>query len=295
MRACCGAPALRGSPPRPGSLGWRGFSWFVLRPAGSISLITSTVSPTHCTESPTESRFSGSTARDDVALAERERPFCLVGVSVAGRGGDRRPERGGSSDAGRTLVPRGRGTAGGRTPAAARQVGGKGHCLRNHADRQGWLPQRGVGGRRGQGAAQAPVPCPPPGGDQARMPGNIRQPAYDQKKPIHQRRTESSTIQCRKEAKRGLNLALLRHTQRLFDLSKGKPLLLLRIKGDVAFTAKNKNNAPAPAGRRPSPYAGQHPPARARRKAERPLPHHATKNCSPRPGRPQTVASKYER
>lgn len=80
------------------------------------------------------------------------------------------------------------------------------------------------------------------------MPGNIRQPAYDQKKPIHQRRTESSTIQCRKEAKRGLNLALLRHTQRLFDLSKGKPLLLLRIKGDVAFTAKNKNNAPAPPG-----------------------------------------------
>lgn len=78
------------------------------------------------------------------------------------------------------------------------------------------------------------------------MPGNIRQPSYDQKKPIHQRRTESSTIQCRKEAKRGLNLALLRHTQRLFDLSKGKPLLLLRIKGDVAFTAKNKNNAPAP-------------------------------------------------
>ena len=50
----------------------------------------------------------------------------LADVSAAGRGGDRRPERDGSSDAGRTLVPRGRGTAGGRTPAAARQGGGQG-------------------------------------------------------------------------------------------------------------------------------------------------------------------------
>ena len=54
----------------------------------------------------------------------------LADVSAAGRGGDRRPERGGSSDVGRTLVPRGRGTAGGRTPAAARQGEGQGYASR---------------------------------------------------------------------------------------------------------------------------------------------------------------------
>ena len=98
----------------------------------------------------------------------------LADVSAAGRGGDRRPERGGSSDAGRTLVPRGRGTAGGRTPAAARQRGGQRYASRIRVARQGWLPQRGVGGRRGQGAAQAPAPCPPLGGDHAPMPGSSR-------------------------------------------------------------------------------------------------------------------------
>ena len=91
MRACCGAPAARGSPPRPGSLGWWGLSRFVLRPAGSTSLITNTVFPAQCTESTKESRFSGSTARDAVALAKKEQQFRFVDVSVAGRGGDRRP------------------------------------------------------------------------------------------------------------------------------------------------------------------------------------------------------------
>ena len=235
MRACCGAPALRGSPPRPGSLGWRGFSWFVLRPAGSISLITSTVSPTHCTESSTESRFPGSTVWDAVPLAKREQRFRLADASEAGRGGDRRPERGGSSDAGRTLVPRGRGTAGGRTPAATRQGGGKGHCPCNHAARQGWLPNAGLGVVGGKGLRKPLPPAARRAGDQARMPGSIRQSAAKKRK-------------------------------------------------------RNEDTV----GRRPSPYAGQHPPARARRKTERPLPHPATKNCSHRPGRPQTVASKYE-
>ena len=37
MRACCGAPALRGSPPRPGSLGWWDFFRLSRWAAGSIS------------------------------------------------------------------------------------------------------------------------------------------------------------------------------------------------------------------------------------------------------------------
>ena len=36
--------------------------------------------------------------------------------------------------------------------------GGKGR-LKGHAPRKQWLPQGGVRGCRGQGAAQAPVPC----------------------------------------------------------------------------------------------------------------------------------------
>ena len=71
-------------------------------------------SPSQCTESIGESCFSCSPLRDDVSFAMKEQRFSLVDVSAAGRGGDRRPERGGSSDAGRTLVPRRRGTAGGR-------------------------------------------------------------------------------------------------------------------------------------------------------------------------------------
>ena len=74
------------------------------------------------------------------------------------------------------------GTAGVRTPAAARQGGEGGDDLRNRVARQEGLPQRGAGGRRGQGAAQAPAPCPSPGGDQARMPSNSRKPAREKRK-----------------------------------------------------------------------------------------------------------------
>ena len=66
-----------------------------------------------------------------------------------------------------------------RCRAAGRRGGDD---LRNRVARQEGLPQRGAGGRRGQGAAQAPVPCPPPGGDQARMPGNSRKPAREKRK-----------------------------------------------------------------------------------------------------------------
>ena len=66
--------------------------------------------------------------------------------------------RGGSSDAARTLVPAKPGQREG--VALCRAVGRRQEDdLCNHADRQGGLSQRGVRGCRGQGAAQAPVPC----------------------------------------------------------------------------------------------------------------------------------------
>ncbi len=83
-------------------------------------------------------------------------PF--TGASEAWRGGDRRPAGGGSSDAARTLVPAKPGQREG--VALCRAVGRRQEDdLCNHADRQGGLSQRGVRGCRGQGAAQAPVPC----------------------------------------------------------------------------------------------------------------------------------------
>ena len=50
------------------------------------------------------------------------------------------------------------GTAEGRCHMTRDREGGKGR-LKGHAPRKQWLPQRGVRGCRGQGAAQAPVPC----------------------------------------------------------------------------------------------------------------------------------------
>ena len=63
--------------------------------------------------------------------------------------------------------------------SAAGRRGGDDLC--NPAARQEGLPRRGVRGCRGQGAAQAPAPCPSPGGDQARMPGSSRNPASKRK------------------------------------------------------------------------------------------------------------------
>ena len=66
--------------------------------------------------------------------------------------------RGGSSDAARTLVPAKPGQREGVAICrAAERRQEDVQC--NHAGRQGGLSQRGVRGCRGQGAAQAPVPC----------------------------------------------------------------------------------------------------------------------------------------
>ena len=135
--------------------------------------------PLYCAESIGGKPFFPPCSKGGFALAERGRRFRLVDASGAGRGGDRRPEWGGSSDAGRTLVPRGRGTAGGRTPAAARQGGDQRYDRRPPVARQRWLPQRGVRGRRGQGAAQATAPCRPRTGDQTQTLGNSRKPAAE--------------------------------------------------------------------------------------------------------------------
>ena len=82
--------------------------------------------------------FSPSHSKGRRTACEAGTTVPLADVSAAGRGGDRRPKRGGSSDAGRTLVPRERGTAGGRTPAVARQGGGQWYASRIRAVRQGW-------------------------------------------------------------------------------------------------------------------------------------------------------------
>ena len=94
-----------------------------------------------------------------------ERTTCLPMPSISPyrrkRGMARRrspPRRGGSSDAARTLVPAKPGQREG--VALCRATGRRQEDdLCNHADRQGGLSQRGVRGCRGQGAAQAPVPC----------------------------------------------------------------------------------------------------------------------------------------
>ena len=66
--------------------------------------------------------------------------------------------RGGSSDAARTLVPAKPGQREGVALCrAAERRQEDVQC--NYAGRQGGLSQRGVRGCRGQGAAQAPVPC----------------------------------------------------------------------------------------------------------------------------------------
>ena len=66
--------------------------------------------------------------------------------------------RGGSSDAARTLVPAKPGQREGVALCRAAERRQE-DDLCNHAGRQGGLSQRGVRGCRGQGAAQAPVPC----------------------------------------------------------------------------------------------------------------------------------------
>ena len=121
--------------------------------------------------------FSHSTARDDVPLAKQEQRFCLVDVSAAGRGGDRRPERGGISDAGRTLVPRLRGTAGVRTPAAARQRGGRGTLSARGSRVKDGCPNAGFGVVGGKGLRKPLPPAARRAGDHAQMLGRSRQPA----------------------------------------------------------------------------------------------------------------------
>ena len=118
------------------------------------------------------------------------------------------PRRGGSSDAGRTLVPRRRGTAGVRTPAAARQRGGRRTAdLFLRTVRDGCL-NAGFGVVGGKGLRKPLPPAPrreatQPGcrakaaiqwqkkkkkrgcrraGDSARMPGKSRQPGTEKRK-----------------------------------------------------------------------------------------------------------------
>ena len=134
-------------------------------------------SPAQCTGSTKKSRFSHSTARDDVPLAKREQRFCLVDVSAAGRGGDRRPERGGSSDAGRTLAPRLSGAAGVRTPAAVRQRGGRGTLSARGSRVKDGCPNAGYGVVGGKGLRKPLPPAARRAGDHARMLGRSRQPA----------------------------------------------------------------------------------------------------------------------
>ena len=215
-------------------------------------------SPAQCTESTKESRLSRPTSKGRHTACGAGAAIPLADISAAGRGGDRRPERGGSSDAGRTLVPRERGTAGGRTPAAARQEGGQWYASRIRVVRQRWQPQRGVGGRRGRGAAQAPAPCPPPGGDHARTPDNSRHPAKKAgNKPLVAPTAPPAANgnQGTRDATAMPSATRTRGSTGVVRVSRGTPLSPL-----------------PPAGRRPRPDAGQQPPSSEKKRETSPTP-----------------------
>ena len=170
MRACCGAPAARGSPPRPASLVRRDVFGLHVERREVIFYSRDRLSGTVHRLNKGKP-FSHSTARDDVPLAKQEQRFCLVDVSAAGRGGDRRPERGGSSDAGRTLAPRLSGAAGVRTPAAVRQRGGRGTLSARGSRVKDGCPNAGFGVVGGKGLRKPLPPAARRAGDHTRMPG----------------------------------------------------------------------------------------------------------------------------
>ena len=72
------------------------------------------------------------------------------------------PRRGGSSDAARTLVPRERGTAGGRRPYDARQGGEQGTDEGRRSPVRDGCPKAGLGIVGGKGPPRPLIPCRPP-------------------------------------------------------------------------------------------------------------------------------------
>ena len=82
-----------------------------------------------------------------------------------------------TSDAGRTLVPRLRGTAGVRTPAAARQRGGRGTLSARGSRVKNGCTNAGFGVVGGKGLRKPLPPAASRAGYQAQMLGRSRQPA----------------------------------------------------------------------------------------------------------------------
>ena len=144
-----------------------------------LSFFVALCTPFYCAESIGGKPFFPPCSKRGFALAKRGRRFRLVDVSGAGRGGDRRPEWGGSSDAGRTLVPRGRGTAGGRTPAAARQGGEEGTACVTVLPVKKGCPDAGYGVVGGKGLRK---PLPPAPRREATKPGCRAEAAIQRKK-----------------------------------------------------------------------------------------------------------------
>ena len=103
------------------------------------------------------------------------------------------PRRGGSSDAARTLVTRRARDSGRAMPYAARQGGGKGTIQTGLEAVKDGCPNAGLGVVGGKGLRKPLIPCPAPGGDQARMPGSSRKPAAKRKGSLPHRKTTTVT------------------------------------------------------------------------------------------------------
>ena len=116
--------------------------------------------------------------------------FCLTEVSAAGRGGDRRPAGAEAPTPGGRSSRATRGTAGGRTPAAARQREGRGAADVFLKSVKAGCPKAGWGVVGGKGLASPLPPAARRAGDQARMPGKSCQLA-EKKRHILRRRAAS--------------------------------------------------------------------------------------------------------
>ena len=191
-------------------------------------------------------------------------------VSQRKRGRARRrspPRRGGSSDAGRTLVPRGRGTAGVRTPAAARQRGGRRTAdlfLRTVKD---GCPNAGLGVVGGKGLRKPLPPAARRAGDHARMPGNIRHQRKTKKNPIHQCR-QNPPSSAEKKAKSRTAPAYATSPRPIARNHQRKAAFPAPYQGEMCHLQRKNNARRRSPRRRPRLDAGHHPPASTRPEKE---------------------------